>query len=173
MAVDGNSTDGCWEFLRSEDAWIVRRQSAPGLAAARNEALELARGDFIAFHDVDDEWLEGKIEAQLGYLECHPEIDFVTCLLRKVGDAGRETEVPGWTPSACMFRKEAFEKAGYFDPRYKIACDHDWFVRARRKGLSWAVIDRCLLIKRIHDKNLSNDRATYRKEMFQILRSHG
>ena len=39
------------------------------LSEARNQALKLATGDFITFIDVDDMWLETKLEKQLLFLQ--------------------------------------------------------------------------------------------------------
>ncbi|HNY03900.1 MAG TPA: glycosyltransferase family 2 protein [Bacteroidales bacterium] len=40
-----------------------------GAASARNAALELATGDFIAFLDSDDTWKPEKLEQQIGFME--------------------------------------------------------------------------------------------------------
>lgn len=48
-----------------------------GAAHARNQALAHAQGEFIAFLDSDDEWLDDKLSAQILFLLEHPEIDLV------------------------------------------------------------------------------------------------
>ncbi|MDO5044976.1 MAG: glycosyltransferase family 2 protein [Coriobacteriia bacterium] len=48
---------------------------AYGAAQARNQALRLAQGDFIAFLDADDLWLEDKLEKQVAFME-EKNIDF-------------------------------------------------------------------------------------------------
>lgn len=45
-----------------------------GAATARNAAMRLSRGDFLAFLDADDIWLPGKLAAQLNILRTNPEI---------------------------------------------------------------------------------------------------
>ena len=42
-----------------------RSDSTTPLGAARNQAMQHAKGEFIAFLDCDDVWLPGKLEAQL------------------------------------------------------------------------------------------------------------
>lgn len=47
------------------------------LGAARNMALEQARGEFIAFLDTDDYWLPEKLATQVGILQRRGEVDFI------------------------------------------------------------------------------------------------
>lgn len=170
VAIDGASTDGTWPLLAARDAWIARIQQGDGLASARNEAIRLASGDLLAFLDADDEWLPEKMERQLGVLAAAPEIDVVSVMLRKVGPNGDGSLHPGWTPSGCLFRRRAFERVGLFDPALRIACDHQWFIRARQAGLPMHLIEDCLLLKTVHDGSLSSRRAQYRTEMLRVLR---
>ncbi|MBU0676816.1 MAG: glycosyltransferase family 2 protein [Verrucomicrobia bacterium] len=172
IAIDGASNDGTWEALSAMQGCSSHQQAEPGLASARNEGVALARAEFIAFLDADDAWLPGKTEQQLRLLRENQEMDVVSCLLKRVGPGEDGTLQPAWTPSGCIFRRRAFERVGSFDSRYTIGCDHDWFVRARHARLPMALIEKCLLHKRIHEHNLSHDRTTYRKEILQILRSN-
>ncbi len=171
IAVDAGSTDGTWESLELMTSWTVQRQHQAGLAAARNEAVELATGEVIAFLDADDEWAPDKTTKQLQALEREPDTDVVSALLRKVGALGDGTIHPAWTPSGCLFRRRAFDRVGPFDIRLRLACDHEWFMRARRMQLRMSLIEECLVQKNIHDANLSHRRDEYRAELLEVLRS--
>lgn len=49
------------------------------LGAARNLALQEAKGDLIAFLDCDDLWLEDKLARQVDLMQKDPDIGLVTC----------------------------------------------------------------------------------------------
>lgn len=78
LVVDDGSSDGTAEHAVLQDPRIrVFRQKNAGPAAARNFGLSQAQGTLIAFIDADDLWLPGKLAAQVGYLQSHPEISIV------------------------------------------------------------------------------------------------
>lgn len=60
IIVDDGSTDGGYEYVRDLGlpGLVVEQRGAPGPGgyAARNRGVELAKGDWIAFLDADDEW---------------------------------------------------------------------------------------------------------------------
>ena len=67
LLVDDGSTDGsaerCDEYARQDSRVLVVHQKNGGICNARNTALRMARGEFIAFSDHDDEYLPGLLEA--------------------------------------------------------------------------------------------------------------
>jgi len=79
IVIDDGSTDDTPEVLGAIDdpRLIVRRVPNGGVAAARNIALEMARGEFIAFLDADDRWRPTKLERQLALFESEPEVGLV------------------------------------------------------------------------------------------------
>ncbi|MCO1598603.1 glycosyltransferase family 2 protein [Micromonospora sp. RHAY321] len=61
---------------------VIRNGRTPGLAGARNSGTLVAEGELIAFCDDDDEWLPGKLSAQIAALAAAPEAEFVSCGIR-------------------------------------------------------------------------------------------
>ena len=82
IIVDDGSTDGtgdiCDNMARADSRFYVIHQDNAGVSAARNSALEQAKGD-VAFIDADDyvepDYIE-KLKKGLDY----PEVDISYCL---------------------------------------------------------------------------------------------
>ena len=77
IVVDDGSTDGTREIVKDMAGVQYVWQQNQGPAAARNTALELARGEFVAFLDADDRIPPSKLRTQVGYLRQHPEVGCV------------------------------------------------------------------------------------------------
>ena len=65
---------------------ILLDQPNSGVSKARNAAMEVSGGEYIALLDSDDEWLPNKLEVQIKLINDNPELDFLggpfneTCL---------------------------------------------------------------------------------------------
>ncbi len=74
IIVDDCSSDDTYavaQALAAQDERIkvVRHEKNQGVAAARNTALDLAQGDYVAFLDSDDLWTAEKLEKQHAFME--------------------------------------------------------------------------------------------------------
>ena len=68
IVVDDHSTDSTADVIEQyRDPRIVRVSNAgrKGAAGARNTGICMARGEYVAFLDSDDEWLPSKLERQV------------------------------------------------------------------------------------------------------------
>lgn len=70
LVVDDASTDGLAEVLAAygDKVRLVKHTSNRGAAATRNTGIEVARGDYIAFLDSDDEWAPDKNKQQVAFM---------------------------------------------------------------------------------------------------------
>jgi glycosyltransferase involved in cell wall biosynthesis len=103
VAVDDGSTDATWPILQ---AWatkdhrlrIVRLDENRGIAAARNAAIEIARGELLTFLDRDDEYYPD----YLGHVErLAPQADVLLFGYDYVyEDGSAEGRLPAWDPAA-------------------------------------------------------------------------
>lgn len=98
---DDGSTDNTLEVLNEfglgDRLRYFRHDSNRGPSAARNTALREAKGEFIAFLDSDDEWLEDKLQAQVSWLRSDPGAVAVLCGVEQRN--GIETETVLYLPS--------------------------------------------------------------------------
>lgn len=80
IVVDDGSTD---DTARAIAPFLPRiryqRRSHQGLAAARNEGLRLAAGDYIALLDADDLWHPEKVAVQVEIAGRYPETGLLAC----------------------------------------------------------------------------------------------
>jgi glycosyltransferase involved in cell wall biosynthesis len=66
---------------------VIRNDRTPGLAGARNAGVLIAKGELVAFCDDDDEWLPGKLAAQVEVFRANPMAVTVACgIVVRYGD---------------------------------------------------------------------------------------
>jgi glycosyltransferase involved in cell wall biosynthesis len=85
LAVDDGSTDGTLDLLRGwvgEDArFKVIAQPHAGIITALNSGLAACRAPLVARMDADDRSHPERLEHQLSFLNDHPEVGTVGCLV--------------------------------------------------------------------------------------------
>jgi glycosyltransferase involved in cell wall biosynthesis len=94
LVVDDASTDATRELVTQfADARVryLRQDTNRGVGAARNLAVESARGEYISFLDSDDVWRADKLQREVSFLDSTQEIDAVFSDLEKT-DHGRVCE---------------------------------------------------------------------------------
>jgi glycosyltransferase involved in cell wall biosynthesis len=75
VVFDGSKRD---PSISSSNVRALDNMRAPGLAGARNSGILSLDTDLVAFCDDDDEWLPGKLDAQVRSLIAN-RAEFVTC----------------------------------------------------------------------------------------------
>ena len=80
IVIDGGSEDDgpkiVKEFNNPRIHLLV--QSGKGVSNARNEAVNCAKNEYIAFLDADDEWMPKHLETILGLIEKYPQAGMYT-----------------------------------------------------------------------------------------------
>ena len=150
LMVDDGSTDetrALVERLASERAEVhYLSQANCGPSAARNLGIQKAQAPFIAFLDSDDEWLPGKLKAQLEFFGANP--DFLICQTdeiwirnsKRVNPMKKHKKFGGFvfekclplsivSPSCVMMRRGFFDEVGFFDETLPACEDYDLWLR--------------------------------------------
>lgn len=86
IVVDDCSTDNTEEIVKSiKDKRVsyIKIEKNRGANYCRNMGITMAKGEYIAFQDSDDEWLPEKLEKQLKYMK-ETSADFCFCLQKRM-----------------------------------------------------------------------------------------
>lgn len=80
LCVNDGSTDGSLAILQEyqgahPDVFRVFTQANQGQAAARNKALDVAKGELVVFLDSDDYYLPNAITTIIAHIQAYPHVD--------------------------------------------------------------------------------------------------
>lgn len=149
IVVEDGTESGVEEWLADQgyDAVrYVRHATNQGLPGARNTAIALASGEYVAFLDDDDSWKPERLERQVARLRSlsddeQARLGVVYCAVEARED-GRVASIvppenrgnlrdaivrdgPSTLESSCLFSKQALIDVGGYDERLVSSVDHD------------------------------------------------
>ena len=146
------------------DRIVYLVQENGGIAMARNAALRVARGRYVALLDSDDAWEPNYLAVQVAALEANPRLAVVYPNALFVGDhphAGRTYMdlCPSSGPVtfqallrqrcqvfiSALIRRTAIERVGGFDPELRSVEDFDLWLRLVAAGERIGYHDRVLV----------------------------
>jgi len=157
VVVDDGSDDDTEEPIRRLDNPLVRyhRIDHAGRGVARNEAVRLARGDYLALLDADDASLPGRLAAQAARLD-ETGADVVFSEGFRVDEARGALQArhySSFTPdqmprrlyegltSVCpilntsmMLRRSVYDRVGLYDETWTRCEDYQFYVRLAAYG---------------------------------------
>jgi len=189
IAVDDGSPDpgAVARAVGSVPRSTLIRQEPAGPAAARNAAVQLAEGEWLAFLDDDDRWHPERLAAQLARLREHPEAVASYCGLRTIDEHGAvlvesdQRAIGGRLDIArrttgillpnLMVSKRAFDDAGGFDPVLRLGEDFDLLLPLAERG-SIVFEPRVLVDYRAHGANVTSRYRELVRAIDGILRQH-
>lgn len=183
LVIDDGSKDDSVERIRrlqEEHAFDFRVQQNQGLSRTLNEAIARARGSLIAPFGSDDIMLPERIAKQVAYLQDKPEVGICAGNIQEIDEHGNFRGVtkdlplrrldfedafldrkPGPPAPTLLFRREALEKVGGFDPQIRLE-DLLIELKVTRAGYFIDVLPDVLALYRVHATN------TYKNYRFMV-----
>ncbi len=148
IVIDDGSIDDLspvCDLVRSNGHQFFRTENR-GVAAARNKALSLTHGNWVALLDSDDHWLPEKLETQVRFHQKNPACQVSQCeedwyrsgkrVTREqrhapaAGDAfARSCQLCCVSSSSVMLRRTIFTECGGYDERLPACEDYDLWLR--------------------------------------------
>ncbi len=149
IIIDDASTDHTDEVVKTindDRILYIKHNERKGASSARNSGIDIARGEYVAFLDSDDEWIEDKLERQLEVFYRSPEtlgLVYSGCVEiagskedRPVIPKVRGSILKNLLVNNCvgymvtpLVRRECFSKAGLFDDGLPGSQDWDMWIR--------------------------------------------
>ena len=143
---DGSKDATAKELTSFPTIQIINLAENHGVSYARNKGLERARGSLICFLDSDDLWEEGKLKAQVQWMQLHPEcmavytdeiwirngvrVNPMKKHQKYSGDIFRQSlPLCIVSPSSVMLRKSVLDEVDGFDELMPVCEDYDLWLR--------------------------------------------
>ena len=171
VVVNDGSTDGTMALLGGYGEQIkVIDQANAGVNAARIRGVEASSGSLLSFLDADDLWLPEKTQIQIERLAARPGAGICTCMIenfweKELADEAerlRGTKHDGprmASMQGMMISRKVFDRIGGLSTDILHYDEIDILLRAKAESVGIEHVDRVLVRRRIHDKNISRGRG--------------
>jgi len=192
IVVDGGSTDGTIDVLKSYPRlnWVSEKDE--GHYHAMDKGSRMASGDVVAILNADDCYQPGVLTKVASAFEKHPDWDALFGDVVFVDGEGKEIfrrQEAMFDPQivrygqnmanhqALFLKKEVYFRLGGFRYKeYKNCCDYEYVMRLIRANCRVRHIPVYIVNYRYHDHGQSADmrvRANMAKEIAQIQKEYG
>ncbi len=191
-AVIHAALDGCYEWSQVKRVEFIS-QSNQGVSAALNAGLVLARGDFVATFDADDLMPQGRLGLQVAYLLEHPAVGCLGGRAIQIDEKGKPISkkvkvrevahfdfAEALASGLCvggniaMYRRDAMEQAGRYDPEIRIQ-DFQMTLKVAHAGYKIDILPDVVTLYRQHGSSLSKNykaEYSYNLKVIQPYRMH-
>ena len=184
IVIDGASTDGTLDIIRSHSPRLVFWSSEPdgGIADAMNKGIAAASGDYILFLHADD-YLAARESLEMAASRMANGADIYAFDILFQTASGRQRKKPrgatwymnfktGFLHQGCLCRRDLFDRIGGFDTNYSIAMDYEFFLRAVQRGASVEYVPKALSVMRDTGISSRQDWPTLRKRFSEEREIH-
>ena len=184
IVVDDGSTDDTIERVERNFPGVeLIVQTNHGVSHARNRGIERARNEWLAFLDSDDEWLPGKITAQLAAIMsdgisrvCHSDEIWIRNG-RRVNPMNKHRKYGGdiflhclprcvMSPSSVVLHRSVVEELGGFDETLPVCEDYDLWLRIACQTTVLYIPEKLLIKYGGHEDQLS--RSSWGMDRYRI-----
>ena len=169
----------------------IRHDKNRGEGASRNTGIGIARGQYIASHDDDDEWLPTKLTKQINaFAESPPPVGVVYTGLWRIYNQEKKIYVPSdnigrkegnihhqllqenFVPTpTTLIKKECFAKAGLFDENLRNLVDWELWIRLS-KYYEFRYLEEPLVISYLRPDSVTVNQDSRIKAFELILEKH-
>ena len=183
IIVDDGSTDGSADVAQ-RFARSVRYDFVPhgGAGAARNRGVDLARGDYLAFLDADDLWVESKLELQMAAFDAGPQVDAVFAYVNQFISPDLSSDLaqkiicppesmPGRVPGTMLIPTPIFRRVGPFCETLTVGEFVEWYSRAIDLRLKELMVSEVVLRRRLHATNLGIVNRDARSDYARVVKA--
>lgn len=166
IVIDDGSSDRSAEIIMSYASQVKYiYQANSGVSAARNNAIKLAQGEYIAFLDHDDVYLPDKLENAVKQFMANRHADIIAgtwkyfianqSLMHEATQKqlNVNAETAGILLGSYLFKHNVFTRIGLFDEKLHYAEDIDLIMRANNAGMITIKSNHLGLLYRYHDTN--------------------
>lgn len=184
IIVDDASTDNSLDLARNfadtdQRIKILSLATNSGAAAARNYAIQSAKGEWLAILDADDVFLPNKLERQLHCLNnARSDTVLIGTDSFQIDEHGRRLSKQCYPTSSqklaqnlvltkrfpahssIMYRASTVRFLGGFNESYLLCQDYDLWLRLSRVG-SMISVPECLIEYRLHEHNVSKSNSGF------------
>ncbi len=165
IIVDDGSIDNTkqiCEDLNKKIKYIYQENA--GAAAARNNGINHATGNYLAFLDADDLWTVNRLQDGIAHMMLSETDEMVFGLIEEfyspeTDDLFRskykcsDQAIKGIHPGTLLMKKSTFLDVGLFSSKYVTGEFIDWYGRAQDKQLTASIIQATHMHRRIHPAN--------------------
>ena len=187
IIVNDCSNDGTLKlienFSRIDARVVVLNNDANlGCADSRNRALQVAKGEYIAFCDSDDIWIKNKIEKQLNDIKEH-NVDMVFTAYEMIDGSGKLIKCRNikeqitidnlLRENSVIFSTTFFLRSSVRNIKFNAQWFHEDYVfllEGLQKGLIFCGADECLVKYRVHNQGRSFNKIGAAKHRWNIYR---
>lgn len=158
-----------YRFLFEERNITYKYLSEPdeGIYDALNKGIKVSSGDWIGILHSDDLFEKNCLDLVYQKINSNPDADIIIgntiimdanqkkARLLKLESNNFNFETPYFAPHVSAFiKRSVFESLGYYDLKFKISGDQDFFARCLKSNLNFIKLDKILV--RMSDKGISN-----------------